>query len=78
MDNSNVQAAVSLAEAFYQPEAEELYFNYLNAKYKGEIFEKLQIDDIKAAIQKMKQEFTTIDLLVLTIRDISFMNIWKV
>ena len=63
MDNSNVQAAVSLAEAFYQPEAEELYFNYLNAKYRGEIFEKLQMDDIKVAIQKMKQEFMNIDLL---------------
>lgn len=63
MDNSNVQAAVSLAEAFYQPEAEELYFNYLNAKYRGEIFEKLQMDDIKTAIQKMKQEFMSIDLL---------------
>ena len=61
-ENSRVQAAISIAEAFYQPEAEILYFNYIVAKYDGDIFE-VPVADIKAEVAAMKYKFENIDLL---------------
>lgn len=61
-DNSRVQAALALAEAFYQPDAERLYFNYLVAKYDGEILNEDQ-EVIKEEVKKMRSQFEGIDLL---------------
>lgn len=63
MENSNVKAAMSLAEAFYQPEAEQLYFNYLCAKYHGQIFQCRSIEEIRIEVENMKRNFTHMDLL---------------
>ena len=62
MENSRVVAALSLAQAFYQPEATELYFNYLVAKYDGEILNLLTTEEIMNEVEDMKQEFRNIDL----------------
>lgn len=60
MENSRVLAAISLAEAFYQPEATANYLNYLIAKYDGELFNVLTEDQIKTIINDMKTRFTYI------------------
>ena len=62
-DNSRVQAAVSLATAFYQPEAENLYFNYLVAENDGDIFEDMSNDEIRAKIEELKKEWKSMDYL---------------
>lgn len=63
LENPYVKAALSLAEAFYQPEAEQLYFNYLTAVYDGEIFTKLSMPEIKLKVLEMKNRFLNMDLL---------------
>ena len=60
-ENMKVKAALSLAEAFWQPEAEELYFNYLSAKYEGDIFDKLSIEAIQSEVKEMRDIFLYID-----------------
>lgn len=63
MENSRVLAAMSLADAFYQPDATVLYFNYLAAKYDGEILNIMTADEINAEIEQMKNHFMNMDLL---------------
>lgn len=58
-ENSRVQAALSLAEAFYQPEAENLYFNYLVAKYDGEVFNTDE-EEVREKVREMRYEFENI------------------
>lgn len=62
-DNSRVQAAISLASAFYQPEAENLYFNYLVALNDDDIFENMSNSEIKARVAELKNEWMGMDLL---------------
>jgi superfamily I DNA/RNA helicase len=62
-DNSRVQAAISLASAFYQPEAETLYFNYLVALNDGDIFADMTNDEIKAKVAELKKEWMGMDML---------------
>lgn len=62
MANSRVLAAMSIADAFYQPEATILYFQYLAAKYDGEILNLFTIDEINDMIADMKAEFEVIYL----------------
>lgn len=62
-DNSRVQAAISLASAFYQPEAENLYFNYLVALNDGDIFEDMTNEEIKAKVAELKSEWMGMDML---------------
>ena len=62
MANSRVFGALSLADAFYQPEATILYFNYLVAKYDGEILNMFTTSEINDMIADMKAEFETIYL----------------
>lgn len=62
-DNSRVQAAISLASAFYQPEAENLYFNYLVALNDGDIFEDMTNDEIKEKVKELKDEWLHMDML---------------
>lgn len=54
LDNSRVKAAVSLAEAFYQPDAEDLYFNYVIAENDGDIFNDMTNEEIKNKIGELK------------------------
>lgn len=63
MENPHIKAALSLAEAFYQPEAEQLYFNYLIAAYDGEIFSRRTIPQIKLDVLELKNRFLNMDLL---------------
>lgn len=59
-ENSRVQAALGLATAFFQPEAETTYYNYVVAKYDGE----LPAESIVAEeIEQLKAQFTSFELL---------------
>lgn len=60
IENSRVLAAISLAEAFYQPDATVNYLNYLVAKYDGELFNVLSTDEVKVIIRDMKSRFMNI------------------
>ena len=62
-DNSRVQAAISLASAFYQPEAENLYFNYLVALNDGDIFNDMTNDEIREKVKTLKDEWMGMDML---------------
>jgi len=61
IENSRVLAAMSLADAFYEPEATQSYFNYLVAKYDGKILEELTDDEINKEIEELRSTFSGID-----------------
>ena len=62
-ENGKVKAAMSLAAAFYQPEADKLYLDYLAAKYDGDILNELSFEEINDELAKMKQQFMNMDML---------------
>lgn len=64
-ENGKVKAALSLADAFYQPEADKLYLDYLAAKYNGEILNLLSFNDINDEISKLKQQFMNMDMIAI-------------
>lgn len=74
MENTNVKAALSLAEAFYQPESDLLYFNYLVAKYKGDIFHKKSMEELRIEVGEMKNIFMNIDQKEIAYQRILFHN----
>lgn len=74
MENSNVKAAMSLAEAFYQPESDLLYFNYLVSKYRGDIFHKKTTTELRLEVDEMKNVFMNIDQLEIPYQRIIFHN----
>ena len=61
-ENDRVKAAISIADAFYQPEADKLYLDYLAVKYDGNILKK-GFNEINAEIADLKNQFTGIDML---------------
>ncbi len=61
-ENSRIQAAMALAEAFWQPEAENLYFTYLTALYDGEVL-NIPIEELKAEIAGLRYQFEGMDNL---------------
>lgn len=65
IENSRVSAAISLANAFYDPEATQSYLDYLTAKYDGKILDELSDEEINAEIDAMKAQFSNIDELEL-------------
>lgn len=66
-ENSRVQAALSLAEAFYQPEAEQLYFDYLVAVHDGNVF-NVPTEDLKAEVAALKSEFMNMDFMEIPVQ----------
>ena len=56
-ENVKVRAALSLAEAFWQPEADQLYFDYLVALYEGNIFDRFAVSEIQGKIKEMSDRF---------------------
>ena len=72
MENANVKAALSLAEAFYQPESDLLYFNYLVAKYHGDIFHKKSMTELRLEVDEMKKTFMSIDHLEIPYQRVLF------
>lgn len=61
VENSRVQAAISLGMAFYQPDAENLYFNYLVALNDGDIFNEMTNEEIKGKVAELKAEWMGMD-----------------
>ena len=57
MDNSRVNAAISLAMAFYDPEATKCYFDYLVAKYDGDIVGNIDDDRLSDEVDMLQSEF---------------------
>lgn len=72
MENANVKAALSLAEAFYQPESDLLYFNYLVARYHGDIFHKKSMTELRLEVDEMKKTFMSIDQLEIPYQRVLF------
>ena len=72
MENANVKAALSLAEAFYQPESDLLYFNYLVARYHGDIFQKKSMTELRLEVDEMKKTFMSIDQLEIPYQRVLF------
>ena len=61
MDNSRVKAAISLGMAFYEPEATKGYFDYLVAKYDGEITEQLTPEQLAMEVDFLQSEFMALE-----------------
>lgn len=60
-DNSRVSAALSLAMAFYDPDATKSYFDYLVAKYDGELLENMDDAELTQAVDDMREEFLAME-----------------
>jgi len=60
LENSKVQAALALSDAFYDPEVTQNYFTYLCAKYDGKIFD-MDPTEVNFEIAKLKSAFLEID-----------------
>lgn len=65
MDNSKVKAAISLSNAFYQPEADKSYLDFISAKYDGDLLNSLTFEEINEEIAKLKNQFMNIDMLTI-------------
>lgn len=72
-ENSRVQAALALAEAFYQPEAEQLYFDYLVAVHDGDVY-NVPTEDLKAEVAALKSEFMNMDFMEIPVQREVFHN----
>lgn len=57
IENSRVRAAIALANAVWNPNATENYFQYLVAKYNGELVKEFTTDEILEMIEEMRLEF---------------------
>ena len=57
MENSKVLGALALADAFYEPEVTIHYFNYMVAKYDGDMFSLLTNEEIMEEINALKDLF---------------------
>lgn len=66
-ENSRVQAALALAEAFYQPEADQLYFDYLVAVHDGDVY-NVPTEDLKAEVAALKNEFMNMDFMEIPVQ----------
>ena len=61
VENSRVQAAIKLGLAFYQPEAEELYFDFVVCRNDGHIFEDKTNAQIKEEVFALKDEWLSMN-----------------
>ena len=72
MENGRVKAAIALADAFYQPDADKLYLDYLAAKFDGKILECMSFEEINDQIAVLKQEFSNIDSMEIPLQRMIF------
>lgn len=63
MENSRVKAAISLAMAFYEPDATKCYFDYLVAKHDGNLLEDCDDDEITQAVEDLQASFEALENL---------------
>lgn len=61
LKNSRINAAISLAMSFYDPEATKSYFDYLSAKYDGEMFNLKTDSEVVAEVEDLKNKFAMMD-----------------
>ena len=61
MKNSRVNAALSLAMSFYEPDASKCYFDYLVAKYDGDLLDHMTDDEIATSVDILHSEFNAIE-----------------
>lgn len=71
-ENVKVRAALSLAEAFWQPEADQLYFDYLVALYEGNIFDRFTTDEIQEKIKEMSDHFMGFESMEIVQQRVAF------
>lgn len=72
MDNSRVKAAISLGMAFYEPEATKGYFDYLVAKYDGEITEQLDAQQLEMEVYFLQSDFMALEDLPFEVQRAKF------
>ncbi len=60
LENSRVQAALALSDAFYDPETTENYFTYLSARYDGKLMDK-PLEEVTSLIDVLKNVFLGIE-----------------
>lgn len=75
LENSRVKAALSLADAFYEPETSVHYFDYLSARFGGKkMLETLSVAEINQMMEEMQHQFTNIYLLDIEQQKAIYMN----
>ena len=57
MENSKVLGALALSDAFYEPDVTKHYFNYLVAKYDGDMFSLRTNEEIMEEVNTLKELF---------------------
>lgn len=68
MENSRVKAALSLAMAFYEPDATKCYFDYLVALHDGDLLSDLTDEEITEEVEGLKDSFASLEDLPFTVQ----------
>lgn len=71
-DNSRVNAAMSLAMAFYDPDATKSYFDYLVAKYDGDLLNQMNDETLTEQVDQMREDFLAMEDLPFTAQRAKF------
>lgn len=72
MENSRVKAALSLAMAFYEPDATKCYFDYLVAQHDGDLIADMDDDAVTEAVEQLKDSFESMEDLPFDVQRVIF------
>ena len=72
MENSRVRAALSLAMAFYEPDATKCYFDYLVAQHDGDLIADMDDDAVTEAVEQLKDSFESMEDLPFDVQRVIF------
>ena len=72
MENSRVKAELSLAMAFYEPDATKCYFDYLVAQHDGDLIADMDDDAVTEAVEQLKDSFESMEDLPFDVQRVIF------
>lgn len=72
MENSRVKAVLSLAMAFYEPDATKCYFDYLVAQHDGDLIADMDDDAVTEAVEQLKDSFESMEDLPFDVQRVIF------
>ncbi|MBT9820247.1 ATP-dependent helicase [Clostridium sp. MCC328] len=72
MENSRVKAALSLAMAFYEPDATKCYFDYLVAQHDGDLIADMDDDAVTEVVEQLKDSFESMEDLPFDVQRVIF------
>ncbi len=72
MENSRVKAALSLAMAFYEPDATKCYSDYLVAQHDGDLIADMDDDAVTEAVEQLKDSFESMEDLPFDVQRVIF------